>query len=117
MDKTTLILLCVFVGLLFFKLQSGRRSQEEVSVMKKAINDGGLLLDVRSPGEFSGGHIEGALNIPVGNLQSRLSELGPEDRAIVVYCASGGRSARAAKVLRAKGFNEVHDLGSISNWK
>jgi rhodanese-related sulfurtransferase len=117
MDKTTLILLCVFVGLLFFKLQSGRRSQEEVSVMKKAINDGGLLLDVRSPGEFSGGHIEGALNIPVGNLQSRLSELGPEDRASVVYCASGGRSARAAKVLRAKGFNEVHDLGSISNWK
>jgi phage shock protein E len=117
MDKTTWIFLLVFVGLILFKLQSGRRSQEEVSVMQKAVNDGGLLLDVRTSGEYNGGHIDGALNIPVGDLQSRLGELGSKDRAIVVYCASGGRSARASKMLRAKGFNEVHDLGSIRNWK
>ena len=117
MTKTTWIFLGIFVALFLFKLQSGRRSPEEVSAMKKIVDDGGLLLDVRTPGEFSGGHIEGALNVPVGNLQSRLDELGSKDRAVVVYCAKGGRSARAAKMLRDKGFKEVHDLGSINNWK
>jgi hypothetical protein len=43
MDKTTWIFLLVFVGLILFKLQSGRRSQEEVSVMQKAVNDGCLF--------------------------------------------------------------------------
>ncbi|MBR57044.1 MAG: sulfurtransferase [Myxococcales bacterium] len=116
MSKSTWVLLCIFIGLILFKLQSGRRSAEEVSVMRKAVNDGGLLLDVRTPGEYNGGHLDGALNIPVGDLRGRLQELGPKERAIVVYCASGGRSARATKFLRANGFNEVHDLGSLSNW-
>jgi len=117
MNGTTWVFLCIFVGLVLFKLQSGRRSQEEVSVMRKAVSDGGLLLDVRTANEFNGSHLDGALNIPVGDLQNRLGELGPKDRAVVVYCASGGRSARASKMLRAKGFNEVHDLGSIRNWQ
>jgi len=116
MSKSTWVLLCIFIGLILFKLQSGRRSAEEVSVMRKAVNDGGLLLDVRTPGEYNGGHLDGALNIPVGDLRGRLQELGPKERVIVVYCASGGRSARATKFLRANGFNEVHDLGSLSNW-
>ncbi len=116
MSKTTWVIVSIFIGLILFKLQSGRRSEEEVSIMRKAVNDGGLLLDVRTPGEYNGGHLDGALNIPVGDLQGRLQELGPKERAIVVYCASGGRSGRATKFLRANGFNEVHDLGSLSNW-
>ena len=51
--------------------------------MQQAVTDGGLLLDVRSPGEFNSGHLEGALNIPVGELQSRLKELGSTDRPVV----------------------------------
>ncbi|MFT7518790.1 MAG: phage shock protein E [Kiritimatiellia bacterium] len=78
------------------------------------IAEGAVLVDVRSPGEFGGGHIEGALNIPVGALGGRLHELQVE-REIVVYCASGMRSNSAARGLRAQGFT-VHDLGSIRSW-
>ena len=116
MKGTTWVFLFAFAALIFFKFQMGRRSPEELTVMRQAVADGGLLLDVRSPGEFSSGHIDGALNIPVGDLQSRLKELDDKDRAVVVYCASGVRSKSAASLLREHGFKDVHDLGSLSNW-
>ncbi len=79
---------------------------------------GAFLLDVRTPGEFSGGHIDGATNIPVQELEAQLSTLAAKkDQDIVVYCRSGHRSAQAAGILKQAGFTRVHDLGSISNWK
>ena len=76
-----------------------------------------LLLDVRSRDEYAERHLEGALNIPVGELEGRLAEL--EDRKagpIVVYCRSGRRSERAMNLLRAHGFTRVENLGGIKNW-
>jgi len=79
---------------------------------------GALLLDVRTPGEFSGGHLDGATNIPVQELEAKLSTLtAKKDQDIVVYCRSGHRSNQAAEILKKAGFTKVHDLGSISNWK
>lgn len=75
------------------------------------IDAGGLLLDVRTPGEFAAGALPGAKNIPVGDLSSRLAEL-PKGRAVVVYCASGMRSAKAKSILKSAGF-EAHDLGPM----
>ncbi len=73
------------------------------------------LVDVRSPGEFAGGALPGARNIPVHELDRRLAELS-KDRELVVYCASGGRSASAASLLARAGFTKVHDLGGIGRW-
>ncbi|MCC6995380.1 MAG: rhodanese-like domain-containing protein, partial [Deltaproteobacteria bacterium] len=67
------------------------------------VAQGALLLDVRTAGEFAGGHIEGALNIPVQELGQRLGELGDKARPIVVYCRSGKRSSRAASMLKGAG--------------
>jgi phage shock protein E len=78
------------------------------------IESGGLLLDVRSTDEFANGHLDGARNVPILELESRIAEL-PRDRPLVVYCSAGGRSAWAAHVLRARGF-AVHDLGPMSRW-
>lgn len=75
---------------------------------------GATLLDVRSGAEFASGHIDGALNIPVQNLESRLAEV-PSGAPVVVYCQSGGRAAHAARMLAEAGY-EVHDLGSLSAW-
>jgi rhodanese-related sulfurtransferase len=75
---------------------------------------GATLLDVRSPAEFAAGHLDGAVHVPVDELDARLGEL-PRDRPVVVYCRSGGRSARAASLLAAAGY-EVHDLGGMANW-
>jgi len=82
----------------------------------KMVEDGAALLDVRSPAEFAGGHVSGAVNIPVDQLPGGASKLDPQ-RAVVVYCRSGMRSAKAAKLLRQSGFQTVHDMGSISKWE
>jgi len=78
-----------------------------------------LVLDVREPHEFSGelGHIRGATLLPVGQLRERLGELSKE-RAIVVVCRSGGRSAQASLILEGAGFARVANLeGGMIRWR
>ena len=81
---------------------------------RAAVAEGATLLDVRTPGEYEGGHIDQAVNIPVADLGRRVDEVS-KDKPVVVYCASGGRSARAAGLLREAGYT-VHDLGPMSAW-
>ena len=72
-----------------------------------------VLLDVRSPGEFEGGHLEGAINLPVLELHLKVHEL-PLDKEIVIYCAHGVRSGKAAHYLLGNGFHKVaHISGGI----
>lgn len=73
------------------------------------------LIDVRTPEEFSGGHIPGAVNISVESLPVRLDEV-PADKPIVVYCRTGNRSATAATILVENGYQPVYDLGGIQDW-
>ena len=93
----------------------GGSTRVDGATARKLVSEGALLLDVRTPSEFGGGHVEGAQNIPVDELERRISEV-PKDRAVVVYCRSGGRSARAAGLLQQHGRGPVHDLGPISAW-
>ena len=79
------------------------------------VNKGAQLLDVRSPAEFKNGHIDGAKNIPVDQLPSRVKEL-KKGKTIVLYCQSGARAGRAQTMLKGAGWEEVHNLGGISNW-
>lgn len=80
------------------------------------VAEGAYLLDVRTSAEFSEGHIEGAHNIPVQELASRLAELPGKDRAIVVYCRSGRRSKDASTQLAQAGYAALYDLGPMSAW-
>ena len=76
-----------------------------------------LVLDVRAPGERAQKRIDGSLHIPLSHLRDRLEEI-PRDRAIVVHCATGYRSAIAASLLRQNGFEDVRDLvGGIAAWE
>lgn len=75
-----------------------------------------ILLDVRTPEEFTSGYIPGAINIPLQELDQRLSEL-PQDIDIVVYCRSGNRSAQAVTILSNNGFDNVSDMGGIIAWQ
>lgn len=81
---------------------------------RELVKAGAVLVDVRSPGEFAGGAITGAKNIPVDQLGHRIGELKGA-KTVVVYCRSGGRSASAASVLGQAGF-EVYDLGPMHAW-
>lgn len=74
------------------------------------------LVDVRNPGEYAGGTIGDASNIPVGQLPGRLAELDPT-RPTVVFCAGGYRSSVAASLLRQRGFVDVSDvIGGYTAW-
>ncbi|MFP4164711.1 MAG: thioredoxin domain-containing protein [Chitinispirillaceae bacterium] len=77
-----------------------------------------LLLDVRTPGEFSGGHIKDAKLLPLQQLSKRIGEMKKyKDRPIVVYCRSGNRSIPASQILIQNGFKEVYNVESgIRGW-
>jgi rhodanese-related sulfurtransferase len=83
---------------------------------KTLVKKGAPLVDVRTPDEFAAGHIEGAINIPIDELDARKGEL-PKDKDIVLYCRSGARSERGRTLLVGAGFTKVFNLGAMSNWK
>jgi rhodanese-related sulfurtransferase len=86
---------------------------KEAIAKEKALQ----LVDVRSHGEFGGGHLAGAKNIPVGDIGSRLMELYKE-KPLIVYCRSGARSSAALKQLRAAGYAQAkHMNGGIMAWQ
>lgn len=74
-----------------------------------AVGTNGQLVDVREPLEVANGTIPGSINIPLGELDSRLQELDPS-RPVVLLCRSRGRSTQAARFLTANGFAEVVNL-------
>lgn len=85
---------------------------------KEMIDAGGVVIvDARTPGEFSEKRIPGAINIPCGNIAgTRPKELPDLDATILVYCLSGGRSALAVKHLAAMGYTKLYDFGGIMSW-
>lgn len=94
-------------------------SVEEVHA-KLQSQESPVLLDVRTPQEFSGetGHLEGALLIPIQDLTMRLEELRPfEAKTIVVYCRTDNRSRMAVSILEQNGFSAVRMKGGITAWR
>ncbi len=86
---------------------------------KMAQNTEGAVLDVRTPAEYSGGHLPKALNANVmsNDLMTKTANLD-KSKPVFVYCQSGGRSARACKILTNQGFLDVYNMaGGISNWR
>lgn len=77
------------------------------------------LVDVRTPAEYNEGHVPNAQNIDFWgeNFDAKIDELD-KTKPIIVYCKSGGRSAKCASKLAAKGFEKIYDLkGGFSQWK
>jgi phage shock protein E len=98
------------------RLSAGSDAADMPEKAKALVEGGALLVDVRSPGEHASFHLPGSINVPVGEVSARLGELGDKQKPVVVYCASGVRSASAVGTLRAAGFTDVHDLGGLSRW-
>lgn len=99
---------------LVFQRLSGVRRTPAPEVLA-AIKSGAKIIDVRTPGEFSSGSYRKAKNIPLADLASRLGDLGAKDGTLVVYCASGSRSAQATKLLRRAGFSKVMNAGGLAD--
>lgn len=79
------------------------------------VQQGALILDVRSKGEYAGGHIKGSINISVDTLNNNLNKLKNKEQTIITCCASGMRSASAKSILKSQGYTKVHNGGGWSS--
>jgi phage shock protein E len=108
-DSTT-ITIAVVAAILAVKFLLTRRAP--AAVVAEKIKSGATIVDVRSEAEFGRGGYRGAINVPLQALSGRLHRI-PKDRPVVVYCASGSRSAMAARILRKAGFADVSNAGGL----
>ncbi|QDG50007.1 rhodanese-like domain-containing protein [Persicimonas caeni] len=116
MSTTTFIIVAALTLVAFYILRKTQSlDPEKRREILDALEKGATLVDVRTRQEFDSGHPEGAINVPLHQLQQDVKGLKRKPRPIVVTCASGMRSARAAKLLRRSGI-EVLDLGGRANW-
>ena len=91
-------------------------SMDEAVAMMDA-ETGYVLLDVRTPEEFAGKHIPGALNIPNETIGTEeIPELPDKAQLILVYCRSGNRSKQASEKLAALGYTNIVEFGGINDW-
>jgi rhodanese-related sulfurtransferase len=102
-------------GALAIWLAMTRLGKVSRSKAHELVAGGARLIDVRTEAEFASGHVRGATNVPLDRLGRLAAQLASEGKPLVVYCASGVRSAVAKRALRRAGA-EVYDLGAMSRW-
>ena len=105
---------CMFVAFLGLAGCMMPDAAEKASARQK-IRDGALVVDVRAQKDFAAGHIDGATNIPLREVEARLDQLGERDRPIVVHCYRGMMSAKAKETLQKAGFTDVTNAGGYQD--
>jgi len=117
MDVLGYAILMLIAGLVIygrFAPVKGLRNLEAARFREESR--GGRVVDVREPFEYRRGHIPGAVNIPLGQLRSRISEI-PNDVPVFLYCHSGMRSRQAGRILLRHGYRQVaHLKGGMAAW-
>ena len=92
-------------------------SMDEAVKIMKDENDY-IILDVRRPDEYAGGHIPGAINVPNEEIgTTEIAELPDKSQLILVYCRSGRRSKEASEKLVGLGYTNIVEFGGILDWK
>ncbi len=112
------IIFLVLIALIVWRTKPAKGvrtvSSAEVKPLLKDKNK--QFVDVRTPAEYKGGHVKGFKNIPLNDLPKKMETLDPEKETFVI-CQSGMRSARAASLLKKKGFYHVVNVkGGMSAW-
>lgn len=99
-----------------FRPASGGVQNVDAAGVRAAVEGGAQLIDVRTAGEFQLGHIAGAVNVPLDQLQAS-AQNWDRNATYVVYCASGSRSATAVESMKALGFGNIrHFNAGIQAW-
>ncbi|MHA0858059.1 rhodanese-like domain-containing protein [Paenibacillus sp. CMAA1364] len=120
MNIVYILLVVMVIWLMYTRLASTKnvrslREEEFRNEMSKTPSP--MLIDVREPNEFAGGYIRSAKNIPLSQLNQRLSDI-PKNRELLLYCRSGMRSGKAAGILGKNGYTQLaHLQGGIGAWR
>jgi len=120
-QHTSYILMALIIGWILWKRIIGPKLSGVKTISSSDYmqmrSESHTLLDVRQPGEWAAGHSGAAVHIPLGELSGRMHEI-PQDKPVVVICASGNRSAMAATKLAKAGFETVYNFsGGMGAWR
>ena len=115
-------LFILFLGVLFLSGCSNDNDNGLISYMDaktKVINEGAVIVDVRTEDEYNNHHISGSVLLTLDTISEDIvsNVIDSKNTPIIVYCQSGNRSSQALMKLEALGYTEVYDLGSINNWE
>jgi len=90
-------------------LMAGRFKQVRVDEVRGLVESGAVIIDVREPNEFANGALKGAINIPLGEIRTRMNEI-PKDVPVYVHCRSSQRSYNAVMALENSGYDNVYNI-------
>lgn len=107
----------ILITLLWLPMSCTQKGSKPITEFTKKDLTSGILVDVRTPEEFSEGHLEGAVNVDVlrGDFV-RAFDTVPKNKPLYLYCKMGGRSARAARMLDSLGFSVTDLSGGYDAW-
>lgn len=112
MNWTTILMIAVVVVALLLLKHAGQVPARDAG---RHLQKGALVIDVRSPGEFTSGHLAAAINIPLDEIETALPrQVQDKNQVLLLHCQSGMRSGIAAKKLKAMGYTNAFNLGSYS---
>ena len=113
-----LFILILSSSCIFSKGEGYKRiSMDEAKTLMEK-EEGYILLDVRTKGEYESGYIPGAINIPLSDIDEKIISFLPDkSQMILVYCRSGNRSREASDKLSKIGYSNVLEIGGINAWK
>ena len=84
----------------------------------RAVEDGeATLIDVRTQGEWNGGHARDAIHLPLDDVKDGVRPDVAKERPILVYCRTGRRAAEAMEILERDGFTDVRNVGGLKDWE
>ena len=113
-----LFILILSSSCIFSKGEGYKRISMDESKTLMEKEEGYILLDVRTKGEYESGYIPGAINIPLSDIDEKIiSSLPDKSQMILVYCRSGNRSREASDKLSKLGYTNILEIGGINAWK
>jgi len=110
MNWTTTLIMAAVIAVIFMMKNSGQISAKDAL---EKLKNGALVIDVRSAGEFSSGHLDKAINIPLDEIETALPKrVKDKNQVLLLHCASGMRSGMAKSKLIGMGYTNAFNLGS-----
>lgn len=106
--KTLILILC---GIVLLAISGCCSTESKISMEANAV-----LLDVRTPEEHKSGYLEGAVLLPLAELESKISsKVADKNTPVYIYCRSGRRAGTAVEKLKAMGYTDLHNLGGLKD--
>ena len=107
--------LLIFAGVVVVFILLKRSGQISTTAARAHLKNGTLVIDVRSPGEFNAGHLAKGINIPLDEIETAIPQrVKDRNQALLLHCASGMRSGLARRKLKAMGYANAFNLGSLA---